>query len=55
MFLCHPTLGVPYWYDRRTKETYWERPLMPAEQVPVKQGGTGKLVWYHVSVESLSH
>jgi hypothetical protein len=33
--------GVPYWYDRRTGQTFWERPLMPLEKVPVKEGGTG--------------
>ncbi len=32
--------GVPYWYDRRTGETFWERPLHKEEKVPVKQGGS---------------
>ena len=32
--------GVPYWYDRRTGETFWERPLHKEEKVPVKEGGS---------------
>ncbi|CAM9103081.1 unnamed protein product, partial [Discosporangium mesarthrocarpum] len=32
--------GVPYWFDRRTGETFWERPLCQEEKVPVKDGGT---------------
>jgi hypothetical protein len=32
---------VPYWYDRKTGTTYWERPLLPVEQMLVKEGGTG--------------
>ena len=32
--------GLPYWYDRRSGETFWERPLAPEEQLPVKDGGT---------------
>ena len=24
--------GLPYWYDRRSGETFWERPLAPEEQ-----------------------
>lgn len=25
--------GVPYWFDRRTGETFWERPLCDEEKV----------------------
>lgn len=25
--------GVPYWFDRRTGETFWERPLCKEEKV----------------------
>lgn len=25
--------GVPYWFDRRTGETFWERPLCEEEKV----------------------
>ncbi|CAM9728849.1 unnamed protein product [Hapterophycus canaliculatus] len=25
--------GVSYWFDRRTGETFWERPLCPEEKV----------------------
>ena len=32
--------GIPYWYDRRTGETFWERPLHKEEKVPVKEGGS---------------
>ncbi|CAM9981221.1 unnamed protein product, partial [Phaeothamnion confervicola] len=32
--------GVPYWFDRRTGDTFWERPLAPEEKVPVSDGGT---------------
>ncbi|KAG5189103.1 hypothetical protein JKP88DRAFT_243361 [Tribonema minus] len=32
--------GVPYWFDRRTGETFWERPLADEEKVSVKAGGT---------------
>jgi hypothetical protein len=32
--------GVPYWYDRRTGETFWERPLADEERLTVKKGGT---------------
>ncbi len=24
--------GIPYWFDRRTGETFWERPLCPEEK-----------------------
>ncbi|CAN0018399.1 unnamed protein product [Ectocarpus sp. 12 AP-2014] len=32
--------GISYWFDRRTGETFWERPLCAEEKVPVKEGGT---------------
>mmetsp|Transcript_33769 Transcript_33769/g.43345 ORF Transcript_33769/g.43345 Transcript_33769/m.43345 type:complete len:1809 (+) Transcript_33769:177-5603(+) len=32
--------GVPYWYDHRSGETFWERPLAEEEKKPVKEGGT---------------
>ena len=32
--------GVPYWYDRRTSQTFWERPLYDEELLPVVEGGT---------------
>lgn len=32
--------GLPYWFDRKTGETFWERPLAQEELVPVKEGGT---------------
>jgi hypothetical protein len=32
--------GLPYWFDRKLGETFWERPLAPEEQVSVKEGGT---------------
>ncbi|CAM9141145.1 unnamed protein product, partial [Choristocarpus tenellus] len=32
--------GVSYWFDRRTGETFWERPLCEDEKVPIKEGGT---------------
>jgi hypothetical protein len=32
--------GYPYWYDRRTGHTFWERPLMDIETMPVTAGGT---------------
>ena len=25
--------GIPYWFDRRTGETFWERPLCAEEKV----------------------
>ena len=31
--------GIPYYYDRRTGETYWERPLVDVEKLPVRDGG----------------
>ncbi|CAM9805652.1 unnamed protein product, partial [Heterosigma akashiwo] len=36
--------GLPYWYDHRSGETFWERPLAEEEKVPVKEGGT-RLAW----------
>lgn len=27
--------GVPYWFDRRTGETFWERPLCEEEKVTI--------------------
>ena len=32
--------GLPYWFDRKQGETFWERPLAPEERVSVKDGGT---------------
>lgn len=32
--------GLPYWFDRKSGETFWERPLAPEEKVPIKEGGT---------------
>jgi hypothetical protein len=31
--------GVPYWYDRKTGETFWERPLLDQEEVRGTDGG----------------
>jgi hypothetical protein len=31
--------GVPYWYDRRAGQTFWERPLCDEEMKSVKKGG----------------
>ncbi|KAJ1452494.1 hypothetical protein M885DRAFT_526843 [Pelagophyceae sp. CCMP2097] len=31
--------GVPYWYDRRTGETFWEKPLADVEKLSIIQGG----------------
>lgn len=32
--------GVPYWYHRRTGQTFWERPLYDEEKVSPLQGGS---------------
>jgi len=32
--------GIPYWYSKRTGQTYWEKPLAEEESRPVKEGGT---------------
>ena len=32
--------GVPYWYHRRTGQTFWERPFYEEEQVLPLEGGT---------------
>jgi hypothetical protein len=31
--------GIAYWYNRRTGETHWERPLADCEQLGVMDGG----------------
>jgi hypothetical protein len=31
--------GVPYWYDRKTGETFWERPLLESETCREEDGG----------------
>jgi len=31
--------GMPYWYDRQTGQTFWEKPLCQEETIPVKEGG----------------
>lgn len=42
-FLHHQVLeefetddGISYWFDRRTGETFWERPLCEEEKVKTK-------------------
>jgi hypothetical protein len=42
--------GVPYWYDRRTGETFWERPLADEERLTVKKGGTVLVCYLFISV-----
>ena len=32
--------GIPYWYHRRTGQTFWERPLYSEEEPKVLEGGT---------------
>ncbi|CAM9178964.1 unnamed protein product, partial [Ectocarpus fasciculatus] len=32
--------GVPYWYHRRTGQTFWERPLHDEEKISPLQGGS---------------
>ncbi|KAH8097552.1 hypothetical protein JL720_445 [Aureococcus anophagefferens] len=31
--------GIAYWYNRRTGETFWERPLADCEKLSVMEGG----------------
>ena len=38
--MFHSDDGVPYWYHRRTGQTFWERPLYDEEKAKPKHGGT---------------
>ena len=37
--MFHTDDGVPYWYDRRNGQTFWERPLYDEELKPIIEGG----------------
>ena len=44
--------GVPYWYNRRSGETFWEKPLAEEEKASVMEGGTVIDVGYAEDAEA---